>query len=184
MPDDPLATALLDGFVTSFRSQKKLVERAIAQIGDDALRRSLDANTNSIAVIMKHVAGNLRSRFTDFLTTDGEKPWRERDQEFIDNYPSRAALLEDWESGWAVLFATLSALGPADLLQTVTVRGEPHSVPTALARSLAHCGYHAGQVVQIARIFAGDEWKTLSIARGASDEFNRTTWGPASPPPR
>lgn len=184
---DP-AASVLDGFLTAFRSQKSLVDAAVAQIDDASLRRPLDPTTNSIAVIMKHMAGNLRSRFTDFLSTDGEKPWRDRDEEFIDRYASREELRADWESGWGVLFASLAALAPEDLGRSVTIRGERQSVPTALARSLAHCGYHAGQIVQVARILAahhgdGDRWSTLTIPRGGSREHNRARWGDASPPP-
>ena len=114
-----------------------LADRAVEQLPDDKLHVSLDANTNSIAVIMKHVAGNLLSRWTDFLTTDGEKPWRNRDDEFIDTFSSRAELLACWERGWACLLDTLKSLKPEDLGKTVMIRGEPHSVPLALERSLA-----------------------------------------------
>ena len=138
---------------------------------------TLDANTNSIAVIMKHVAGNLLSRWTDFLTTDGEKPSRNRDDEFIDTYTARGELLAYWESGWQRLFDSLTDLTPGDLGKNVTIRGEPHTVPLAIQRSLAHCGYHVGQIVLIARILAGDQWATITIPRGASTGFNQRVWG-------
>jgi hypothetical protein len=126
---------------------------------------------------MKHVAGNLLSRWTDFLTSDGEKPWRNRDSEFVDSLTSRDELLTFWETGWQRLFDSLSVLTADDLGKIVPIRGEPHSVPLAIQRSLAHCGYHVGQIVLIARILAGDEWDTLTIPRGASARFNDQMWG-------
>src|SRR5206468_2077898 len=115
------------------------------QLSDEQLRRPLDENTNSVAVIMKHVGGNLRSRFTDFLASDGEKPDRDRDGEFVDDFASRDAILQHWECGWQVLFDALASLTPQDLTKTVTIRGEAHSVIDALHRALAHGGYHVGQ---------------------------------------
>jgi hypothetical protein len=161
----------------AFETNKRLAERAIEQVSDERLHVALDGNTNSIAVIMKHVAGNLLSRWTDFLTTDGEKPWRDRDDEFIDTFRSRSVVLEHWERGWTCLFGALSGLRPEDLDKTVTIRGEPHTVPLAMARSLGHTCYHVGQIVQIARIHAGDNWNTLTIPRGGSQQFNATHWG-------
>lgn len=172
-----MAKALIDGALTAFRSNKGLADRAVAQLTDDKLRTALDENTNSIAVIMKHVAGNLLSRWTDFMTSDGEKPWRHRDDEFVDTLASRDDLMTHWESGWQRLFDALSALTADDLGKTVTIRGAPHSVPLAIHRSLAHCGYHVGQIVLIARILAGDKWDTLTIPRGASAGFNQRVWG-------
>src|SRR5262249_17853125 len=138
---------------------------------------ALDANTNSIAVIMKHVAGNLLSRWTDFLTTDGEKPWRGRDDEFLDSFSSRGELLGVWGRGWACLLKARRGLKPEDLEKTVLIRGEPHSVPLALERSLGHSCYHIGQIVQVARIHAGDRWSTLTISKGGSERFNKANWG-------
>ncbi len=172
-----LGRALLDGAVSSFRANKSWADKAIAQLPDDKLRIALDPNTNSIAVIMKHVAGNLLSRWTDFLSTDGEKPWRNRDDEFVDSFASRAEVLAYWESGWQRLFDTLAALSEDDLSRDVTIRGERLSVPLAMQRSLAHCGYHVGQIILIARILAGDHWTTITIPRGGSATFNQTTWG-------
>jgi len=166
-----VAKALIEGARAAFRSNKGLADRAVAQLTDDKLRIALDENTNSIAVIMKHVAGNLLSRWTDFLTSDGEKPWRNRDDEFVDTLTTRDDLMTYWESGWQRLFDALSGLAPDDLGKTVTIRGEPHTVPLAIQRSLAHCGYHVGQIVLIARILAGDRWTTLTIPRGASARF-------------
>jgi hypothetical protein len=172
-----IGKALIDGAVTAFRSHKGWADKAIAQLSDDRLHVALDPNTNSLAVIMKHVAGNLLSRWTDFLTTDGEKPWRDRDGEFVDTFASRDELIAHWESGWQCLFDSLAALAPDDLGKTVTIRGEPHSVPLAIQRSLAHCAYHVGQIVLIARILAGDHWTTITIPRGASANFNQEVWG-------
>src|SRR5690349_21207444 len=140
-----LGKLVLDATLASFRANKGWADKAIGQFPDDKLRVALDANTNSIAVIMKHVAGNLLSRWTDFLTSDGEKPWRNRDQEFVDSFGSRAEVLEHWERGWDCLFETLKSLKPEDLEKTVTIRGEPHSVPLAIERSLGHACYHVGQ---------------------------------------
>src|SRR5256714_7662139 len=129
------AAELLSAAINAFEANKRLADRAVAQVPDEKLHVTLDVNTNSIAVIMKHVAGNLLSRWTDFLTTDGEKPWRNRDDEFVDTFTSRADLLAYWESGWQRLFDALAALSPADVNTTVTIRGEPHSVPLAVHRS-------------------------------------------------
>src|SRR5437588_13079602 len=129
-----IAAEFMTASLNAFEANKRLADRAVEQLPDDKLHVALDANTNSIAVIMKHVAGNLLSRWTDFLTTDGEKPWRNRDSEFVDSFDSRAELLEFWERGWACLLETLRNLKPEDLGKTVSIRGEPHSVPLALQR--------------------------------------------------
>lgn len=163
--------------VDAWEANKKLADKAIAQTSDENLRRALDENTNSIAVIMKHVAGNLISRWTDFLTADGEKPWRNRDDEFVDTFAARAEIEAYWEKGWGVLVESLRSLTAEDLAKTVVIRGEPHSVPKAMQRSLAHTTYHIGQIVMVARILAGDRWETLTIARGASQQFNAGNWG-------
>jgi hypothetical protein len=172
-----VAKAVIDGALVAFRSNKDWADKAVAQVSDDTLHTALDANTNCIAVIMKHVAGNLLSRWTDFLATDGEKPWRNRDDEFRDTFTAREELLAYWESGWQRLFDSLIALTPGDLARSVTIRGEPHTVPLAIQRSLAHCAYHVGQIVLIARILAGDQWDTITIPRGASAGFNQRVWG-------
>lgn len=171
---DLITQRTFDAAIETFRSQKTLAESAIAQLNDEQLRRAPDANTSSVAVIMKHMAGNLLSRFTDFLTTDGEKPWRDRDSEFIDDFTDRAAVMAYWEKGWACLFATLASLEPSDLARTITIRAQPQSVPLALARALAHAGYHTGQIVLTARLLAGDTWNTITVPRGKSAEFNRS----------
>jgi hypothetical protein len=121
---------------------------------------------------MKHVGGNLRSRFNGFLTEDGEKPWRDRDQEFVDTFDSREQMVAAWEEGWKELFETLGSLTPADLERTVTIRGESHTVPDALARSLAHTSYHVGQIVQAARVLCKDNWQVITIPKGGSAAHN------------
>jgi hypothetical protein len=172
-----ILTEFMSATINAFEANKRLADRAVEQVPDDKLHAALDANTNSVAVIMKHVAGNLTSRWTDFLTTDGEKPWRDRDDEFVDSFGNRAELLELWERGWASLLTTLKSLKGEDLGKTVLIRGEPHSVPLALERSLGHTCYHIGQIVQVARIHAGDKWNTLTIPRGGSEQFNKAHWG-------
>jgi uncharacterized damage-inducible protein DinB len=167
----------LAAIINAFEANKRLADRAVEQVPDEKLHLALDEHTNSIAVIMKHIAGNLTSRWTDFLTTDGEKPWRNRDDEFVDTFRSRAELLEYWERGWVALLTTLKSLNPEDLAKSVTIRGEPHSVPLALARSLGHTCYHIGQIVQLARHHAGDKWNTLTIPKGGSEQFNKSNWG-------
>ena len=154
-----------------FEKMKRLAEGALAQVGDDQLNVALDAESNSLAVIAKHVAGNLRSRFTDFLTTDGEKPDRNRDGEFeIEGSVARQTLMEDWERGWQVLFGALEALTTADLRREVVIRGERHTVVQALNRQLAHHSYHVGQIVFLAKHLQSDRWKTLSLPRRRSGD--------------
>ncbi len=169
--------AVINGSISAFRSNKGFADKAISQLSDEKLHVALDANTNSIAVIMKHVAGNLLSRWTDFLTTDGEKPWRNRDDEFVDTFSNRGQLIAYWESGWTTLFDSLSELSGSDLAKSVTIRGELHSVPLAMQRSLGHTTYHIGQIMLISRILAGDNWTTITIPRGGSSSFNQQVWG-------
>lgn len=171
-----IASEFVSATINAFEANKRLADRAIEQVPDDKLHTALDDNTNSIAVIVKHIAGNLISRWTDFLTTDGEKPERNRDDEFVDSLGSRADILQLWETGWACLLNTLKSLKLDDLGKTVLIRGEPHSVPLAMERSLGHACYHIGQIVQIARIHAGENWKTLTIPRGGSEQFNKANW--------
>jgi Protein of unknown function (DUF1572) len=156
-----------------FRQYKKLGDAAIAQVADADLTRTLDPEMNSIAVIVKHMAGNMLSRWTDFLTSDGEKPTRNRDAEFEAPPATRAELLALWERGWACLFAALDPLTDADLARTVTIRGEAHSVMQAINRQVAHYSCHCGQIILLAKHFQSSNWKTLSVARKHSDEFNR-----------
>jgi hypothetical protein len=171
-----LASVYLEDMVAQFRNLKQQAERALAQVGDQQLTATLDAESNSIAVLVQHMAGNLRSRWTDFLTTDGEKPDRDRDSEFeiggLDAAHARAQLLAGWEEGWELAFAALGSLTAGDLLRTVHLRGEPQSVPQAIHRQLAHQAYHVGQLVLLAKHFAGAGWQTLSVPKGKSRERN------------
>jgi len=171
---DPAAGYLAET-VKEFRKYRSLAERAMAQVADDGLFfRPAPGGGNPIAIIVKHLGGNLASRWTDFLTTDGEKSWRDRDSEFVltpdDTWP---ALRARWDRGWDALFASLASLGPADLERTVTIRGEPHTVIQAAQRALAHASYHVGQIVYLCRISTGESWEWLSVAPGKSGEFLR-----------
>jgi uncharacterized damage-inducible protein DinB len=166
---DTLAAVYLRDIARTFRNYKALGERAIAQTPDEALHTELDANSNSIAVIVKHVSGNLRSRFRDFLTADGEKPDRNRDGEFeMPERASRAEMLQWWEDGWTTALGAIDALTPDDLARTVHIRGEAFLVGEALNRSVTHTAYHVGQIVYLARHFAGPAWKSLTIPKGES----------------
>ena len=164
--------SVLNSIGSEYRRYKGLGEGAIAQL-DDADFSKPAGGGNSIAILVWHISGNLKSRFTDFLTSDGEKPWRARDEEFIDRSVTRAQLLETWEEGWRVLFAALATLQPDDLERTVTIRTQPMAVHDALHRSLAHVSYHVGQIVYIAKALRGDTWKYMSIPPGKSEEFNK-----------
>jgi hypothetical protein len=164
----------LENAAVEFRKLKTLADRAIAQVGDEDLFTALDPESNSLAVLMRHVGGNLRSRFRDFLTTDGEKPERDRDAEFsVPPGTTRADLLAVWETGWTTLLGSVDALLPADLEKTVTIRGEPLSLVQALERALSHVAAHTGQIVFLAKHLRGSAWQTLSVPRGASAELNR-----------
>ena len=172
---DAVGAALLDAFRQSFLAYKALADHALAQLSDSEWLQVPAPGSNSAAVIVQHLVGNLRSRFTDFLTTDGEKPTRQRDKEFEE--PSTAAavpvLRQEWEAAWGILFNLLSDLQPDDLLRTVTVRGEPHTVLTAVQRQVAHYSSHAGQLVQLAKIIRSEDFQSLSIPRGQSEQFNQ-----------
>jgi len=168
-----LTTSLLEDSLTLFRYYKKLAEGAMAQVTDEELVRVLDGEMNSIAQIVKHMTGNMRSRWTDFLNTDGEKPDRNRDSEFVSPPPTRAELMAMWEAGWNCVWTALEPLTEADLARTVAIRGEPHSVMQAINRQLAHYPYHCGQIVMLAKHFRGEKWKSLSVPKNKSAEFNR-----------
>jgi hypothetical protein len=160
------SAAYLEDVKLQFTKLKTLAEDAVAQVSDDELLRTIDSESNSLAVIMKHVSGNLRSRFTDFLTTDGEKPDRNRDGEFeIPGTPTRNAIMEDWNRGWTILFATLETLTEDDVLLEITVRGEPATVIQALDRQMTHHAYHVGQIVFLAKHLRSSQWKNLSIPK-------------------
>ena len=158
--------------IEAFRNYKKLAERAIEQVSEDEYFRAIDVEANSIAVIVKHIGGNLRSRWTDFLTTDGEKPDRFRDSEFVAESDTRESLDALWETGWNALFGTLESLKVEDFGKTVQIRGEDFSVVKAMNRALAHTAYHVGQITFLAKHFRASDWKTLSVPRGQSGEFN------------
>ncbi len=158
--------------VQSFRNYKKLADRAIDQVSDEEFFAVIDPESNSIAVIVKHIAGNLHSRWRDFLTTDGEKPDRDRDQEFEMIEDTRESLLEFWESGWATLFSSIEPLTEEDFSKTIKIRGEPHTVIEAINRQLTHYSYHIGQIVFLAKHLRSTEWKTLSVPRNRSAQYN------------
>jgi hypothetical protein len=166
-------TSYLTDSLDLFRYYKSLAEGAMAQVSDGELLTALDGEANSIAVIVKHMAGNMRSRWTDFLTSDGEKPDRNRDTEFEDAPATRETLLALWEQGWQCVFSALEPISEADLRRAVTIRGEAHSVMQAINRQIAHYAYHCGQIVLLAKHFKHDDWKSLSVPRKQSAEFNR-----------
>jgi len=166
-------TSYLADSLDLFRYYKHLAERAMTQVADEQLIAVLDGEMNSIAVIVKHMAGNMRSRWTDFLTSDGEKPDRNRDAEFDDPPATREAVLAAWEEGWQCVFRALEPLSELDLQRTVTIRGEAHSVMQAINRQMAHYSYHCGQIVLLAKHFSHAEWKSLTVPRKQSVEFNR-----------
>jgi hypothetical protein len=166
-------TSYLEDSLELLRFYKKLAERAMEQVTDEQLFATLDEEANSIAIVVKHMAGNMRSRWTDFLTADGEKPDRNRDSEFVDPPGTREALMALWEDGWARVFRAIEPLSETDLGRTVTIRGEAHSVMQAINRQVAHYAHHAGQIVLLAKHLAHDRWNSLSIPRNRSAEFNR-----------
>ncbi len=171
---DSIAAHYLDEIRRQLRGYKRLSEGALAQLKDEDFFVALDPESNSIAILIKHISGNMRSRFTDFLTTDGEKPDRHRDGEFeLSDRPTRADLMNWWEEGWRVVFGVLDSLTPEDVMRTVQIRQEPHTVVQALNRALAHYATHLGQIVFLAKHFRSSEWQTLSVPRGKSEEFNR-----------
>lgn len=174
-------TSYVQDSIALFRHYKKLGEGAIAQVADEQLTATLDPEMNSIALIVKHMAGNMRSRWVNFLTSDGEKPDRNRDGEFEDAPNSRESVMKLWEQGWGYVFAALEPLSDADLTREVTIRGEPHSVMQAINRQIAHYSYHVGQIVFLAKHLQAEKWKSLSVPRKGSAEFNeRVRRGEAS----
>jgi Protein of unknown function (DUF1572) len=175
---------LITSIEGEFRRYKKLGDETMAQLRDAELGESGPGGGNSIAILIAHVAGNLKSRFTDFLTSDGEKPWRHRDDEFRPQPGvTRTELLEKWQEGWTTLLSSLDSLTDADLFKTVVIRGEQFSAHEALHRLMAHTSYHVGQMVYLGKIFRSGDWKNLSIPLGKSEEFNRNPKGqrPAIP---
>jgi len=167
-----LTTSYLEDSLTLFRFYKSLGEKALAQVRDDQLLVTLDPEMNSLAQIVKHMTGNMRSRWTDFLTSDGEKTDRNRDSEFVEPPATRDAVLRVWEEGWRCVFGALEPLAEADMSRTVTIRGEAHSVMQAINRQIGHYAYHVGQIVFLAKHLQSDHWKSLSVPKGKSGDFN------------
>jgi hypothetical protein len=167
-----LAHHYLGEIKRQFRGHKRMAESAMAQLTDEEFFRRIDPEANSVAIIIKHIAGNARSRFTDFLTSDGEKPDRFRDREFeLTSSTTRDEVMRGWEEAWSLVFATIDSLKPADVERTVTIRQEPHTVLQALNRALAHYAQHLGQIVFLAKHLRGAEWHTISVPRGKSEEY-------------
>jgi hypothetical protein len=167
-----LGSHYLDEVRRQFRGHKRLGEAAMAQLKDEELFVTLDPESNSVAILVKHLAGNMRSRFTDFLTSDGEKPNRNRDQEFeMGPGTNRADMMRWWEEGWERVFSTIASLKPEDLMRTVSIRGEPHTVLQAINRQLSHYSAHVAQIIFLAKHLRSSEWRTLSIPRGKSKDL-------------
>jgi hypothetical protein len=169
MTESPIVEVVVD----ELQKVKKLADRSIQQLDDEQLWQKIDAEANSVAILMRHMAGNMRSRWTNFRTSDGEKADRNRDQEFEDRRLAREELLAEWEDGWRRVFDALGTVTDADLAQTVYIRSEPHSIYQAISRQVAHYAGHAYQILLLAKHFKGTAWQTLSIPRGQSEEFNR-----------
>ncbi len=168
-----LPALYIDEAFRSLRGHKRLADGAIAQLSDEQFFAVPGPESNSVAIIVKHMAGNMRSRFTDFLTSDGEKPDRHRDREFAMHADAkREEVLSSWEQNWELVFQVLNSLHPEDLARTVTIRGEPHSALQAINRQVAHYAYHVGQIVFLAKHWKGAEWKTLSVPKGQSEQYN------------
>jgi len=177
-----LATHYIEEARRQMRGQKHMGEGAMAQLREEDFFVTLDPEANSIAILVKHLAGNMRSRFTDFLTSDGEKPDRFRDREFeVNTALTRADVLRWWEEGWAIVLGAIDALKPEDIMHTVTIRGEPHTVLQAINRQIAHYAAHVGQMVFLAKHLRSNEWKSLTIPRGKSEEFKRMAPKPPKP---
>lgn len=173
--EDAFATIYLQDIVQQFHRLKRLADRAVIQLDDQQWFVTLYDEGNSVAILLKHIAGNMHSRWTDFFTADGEKPDRHRDSEFeLEEQEDKAAILARWEAGWRILFDVLESLTVNDLSRTITIRHEPHPVPQAIHRQLSHYAYHVGQLVFLCRHLKRDDWQSLSIPRGKSNEFNQT----------
>jgi len=161
-----------DLFVKRFQYYKSLGDKSFGQLSDEQIFWQYNDESNSIAVIVKHIAGNMLSRWTNFLTEDGEKSWRNRDDEFVNTFKTKQEVVDSWEEGWACFFDALSRINDENLYSTIYIRGEAHSVLDAVLRQLAHYPYHIGQIVSIAKMIKNDDWKTLSIERNKSQQFN------------
>lgn len=173
-----MTSPILDTTIGELHKVKKLADKAIVQLSDDELWTRTDPESNSVAIIMRHMAGNMRSRWIDFRTTDGEKPDRMRDQEFEERPMTRDELLAEWEHGWQCVFDALGAITDADLQDTVLIRAEPHTIFKAIVRQLAHYAGHTYQILALGKHLKGREWKTLSVPRGKSEEFNQQMLAP------
>lgn len=172
-----IANIFLESARKQFHRYKDLGEKAMAQVTDEQLFHAPEAESNSIAIIVKHLWGNMRSRWTDLFTTDGEKPWRMRDAEFENDWTTREEVLQKWEEGWSYLFQALDQLQPEDLTRIILIRNEPQTVLDAINRQLAHYPYHVGQMVYAAKIYAAGSWSSLSIPRNQSDAYNAKMFG-------
>jgi Protein of unknown function (DUF1572) len=172
MTSESLGEIYLKDALARFRATKRLADEAAAQVSDEEFFRVIDPESNSIALVMKHMAGNMRSRWTDFLTTDGEKPDRHRDSEFVIEGEDRRAVLDAWEAGWRLVFDAVGSLAPEDLTRSVQIRHEPYGVVSAINRQIAHYNQHAGQIIFLAKHLKSSGWRTLSIPRGQSETFN------------
>jgi hypothetical protein len=170
---DTLSAHYIENALEEFRDMKALADKSVAQVSDEEFFRAIDPESNSIAVIMKHMSGNMRSRWTDFLTSDGEKPDRHRDTEFELDKEDRRAIEERWEEGWRLVFGAIEPLKGEDLMRTVTIRREPHTIIEAVNRQLVHYGEHVGQIIFLAKHLKSSAWRTLSIPRGQSGAFNK-----------
>ncbi len=164
-------TSHVEDSLSVFRYYKTLAEKAMEQLTDEQLVAEIGPDVNSVAIVVKHMVGNMKSRWTDFLTSDGEKPNRNRDTEFEDPPQTREGILFLWEQGWSTVFSAIEPLTEADLGRTITIRGEAHSVTQAINRQLAHYAYHCGQIAMLGKYFAGENWKTLSVPKGKSADF-------------
>lgn len=164
---------IVKAFKDEYLRYKKLTEQAINQLPEDALHKIIGEGNNSVAILLNHISGNLKSRFTDFLTSDGEKDWRHRDLEFEDMNSQRSEMMSKWSEGWEVLLKTLDSLTDDDLNRSITIRQKPITVIEALTRSLAHTSYHVGQVITISKIILGKNWENLSIPKNKSEDYNR-----------
>ncbi len=163
----------LDGTIQLFRYYKSLTEKSIEQISDKQVHKLPELEQNSIAILMKHLAGNMISRWTNFRTEDGEKPWRNRETEFVDDFESTEDLMEYWEKGWSILFDALDSIDNEELNSIIYIRNDGHKLIEAIERHLAHVAYHTGQIVYLAKMFAGNDWQSLSIPKGKTEEYNR-----------
>jgi Protein of unknown function (DUF1572) len=170
---ESLAQHYLETILVTFRKQKTLADKAFAQLQSEQFHIALDAESNSLAVIIKHMSGNMRSRWKDFLTSDGEKPDRNRDGEFVTGTETLEELMQLWEAGWHEVFQALGTVTPDDLLKTITIRAQPHTVLQAIERQVDHYAYHVGQIVFLAKHLQSEKWQTLSVARGKSGVFNQ-----------